>query len=224
MTWRLRTAASAVALGLLLISCGDEGEPDESDAESTAPAEAVDEDSVEDDAAEERSDDEDSSDDGADSREPVPASSSGPAENWPEPEKPDAMFEDTEEGAVAALEYWWAGLHHARNTGDTGPVREVSGEDCAICKNEIDVTTEVYEQDAWWVQDEYSVNMTDIWGDTDEIVVVAFSLTSGAFESYTDQGLQEEVEGQSDLSMEADLAFDGQWSVLQLEIMDEPEE
>ncbi|WP_341805156.1 DUF6318 family protein [Nesterenkonia salmonea] len=62
-----------------------------------------------------------------DTPEPIPASAAGPAQNWPEPEISEEIYEETEEGAEALLHYWWEVLNHARITGDTDLIEQFSG-------------------------------------------------------------------------------------------------
>ncbi len=74
---------------------------------------------------------------------PVPASSEGPAQNWPAPQIPEEIYEPTEEGAQAALEYWWETWDYARVSGDTEPLRKVSHETCGWCDHVASVPRQV---------------------------------------------------------------------------------
>src|SRR5690625_5138289 len=102
---RLRGWSVLYSLGLvpLLTSCGAGAEAD--DAEPTAAEsrhsseEAAPEPSHEDEPETQAGQDDDESDED----EPIPASSEGPAQNWPEPEIPEEIYEPTEEGAEALI-------------------------------------------------------------------------------------------------------------------------
>ncbi len=96
---------------------------------------------------------EDSEVNDSDDTTPVPASSEGPAQNWPVPDPPDEIYDPTEEGAEAALRYWWELRVYARNTGDTEPLEEFSDEACEVCDSQVGYVVEMYEQ-GWFVQDE----------------------------------------------------------------------
>lgn len=224
----LRNAASVAALTLVLAGCGGEAtegetEPSEEVTASDPGAQAGAEEEPDDEASETNDEDSNSSDDGADSNEPVPASSDGPAENWPEPEKPDAMFEETEEGAVAALEYWWEARQYARDTGDVTPLEDASMDECRMCEHEIELTERAYQQGIWFTQQpddprDARVEMVD-----QDIALIRFELDPGAFQGFTDEGIQEDSDGGSSEPWESDVVFDGEWKIFEMEIMINPE-
>ncbi|WP_261624433.1 DUF6318 family protein [Nesterenkonia marinintestina] len=216
--WHVRSIATAAALGLLLVGCGgDEGDADDDGGDQETVDAATEE-------SEEAEDSDDEGDDDSDEDEPVPASSGGPAQNWPEPEKPDAMFEETEEGAIAALEYWWEVREHARNTGDLSVLREISTEDCRMCQSEIDTADQAYQEGAWFVQqpDQVTVVSTEIMDES--LALVQFDLDPGSFEGYSDDGLHADSEGGDPAGWEADLVFDEEWAVYELELMTSAED
>lgn len=223
---RLRNAASIAALTLVLAGCGGEAtegetEPSEEVTASDPGAQAGAEEEPDDEASETNDEDSDSSDDGADSNEPVPASSDGPAENWPEPEKPDAMFEETEEGAVAALEYWVELREYARNTGDTASLNTISSETCESCSGAIDAIEAVYAEDKWIEQSPDVLN--DITTEQeDDRVFIEFELEEGSFIIHSTNGPESVDEQQTRYLFDSELFFDGQeWQVQELWIVEE---
>ena len=126
---------------------------------------------------------------------PVPASSEGPAQNWPAPEPPEEIFTPTEEGAEALLQYWFDARHYARITGDTKPLEEVSHEDCAMCDGHIDQINDVYP-DAWFVEDEADL-VIDVFVRLESTNKASglFAIRSVSFEAYRDGELDAEDPG-----------------------------
>ncbi|MFB1426856.1 DUF6318 family protein [Micrococcus endophyticus] len=79
----------------------------------------------------------------------VPASAEGPARNVPKPEMPAVMKEETQEGAEAAVEYWWAALDYMDQTGDSTAFDDVSARDCQFCAYWSGSTKDVYKNGGW---------------------------------------------------------------------------
>lgn len=79
----------------------------------------------------------------------VEATDEAPARNVPEPEAPDTLTEQSENGARAALEYWWEAHRYLELTGDPGHLKEVSSSGCGSCSRTRTFWQEVYEQGAW---------------------------------------------------------------------------
>ncbi|NUL45414.1 hypothetical protein F7P69_09440 [Cellulosimicrobium funkei] len=79
----------------------------------------------------------------------VQATEDGPARNVPEPERPDAITQQDENGARAALEYWWAAYRHLELTGDGQHLEAASGSGCSSCGATRRYWTELYDQDHW---------------------------------------------------------------------------
>ncbi|WP_258934970.1 DUF6318 family protein [Nesterenkonia pannonica] len=116
------TASTSALVLLLVSSCGDDQQAYEADPSAepdtgSSPDADPDSDSGADSADEEEEEEDE------ESGEPIPASADGPAQNWPEPEIPDGIYEETEEGAEALLHYWWEVLNHARITGRRASLR-----------------------------------------------------------------------------------------------------
>ncbi|MBB5849500.1 hypothetical protein HDA33_002064 [Micrococcus endophyticus] len=79
----------------------------------------------------------------------VPASAEGPAQNVPKPEMPAVMKEETQEGAEAAVEYWWAALDYMDQTGDSTVFDTVSATDCQFCAYRSNSMNGFYETGGW---------------------------------------------------------------------------
>lgn len=129
------------------------------------------------------------------SGEPVPASSDGPAQNWPEPEAPGEISEKSEEGAEAALEYWWELYAYARNTGDTSPLANMSMSTCDYCKDRVEHTLGIYDQGDWWRQDEYGIGEVALVHQEDGSYKGFFVMDEGSFISYYEDSPPESNEG-----------------------------
>ena len=66
------------------------------------------------------------------------------------PERPAAMDNADEAGAVAAAEYYLRLTVYAAATGDTTELEAMSGVDCAGCKNYISSVKDLYANGGWW--------------------------------------------------------------------------
>ncbi|GAA4830591.1 hypothetical protein GCM10023354_06990 [Garicola koreensis] len=128
--------------------------------------------------------------DETDEAEPIPASSEGPAQNWPEPEIPEAIYEPTEEGAEALIQYWFDARHHARITGDVEVLEYVSLPDCELCAVQVERLQEVYPQ-GWYVEEVPStVEEEYVRQEGEAIVSGLFALDESEFQSYWEGELQ----------------------------------
>lgn len=158
---------------------------------------------------------------------PVPASSEGPAQNWPVPDPPDEIYDPTEEGAEAALRYWWELRVYARNTGDTEPLEEFSDEACEICDLQIDRVQEMYES-GWFVQEEDVLTGAWVrpmeWDDFEDEAFAIFRLVEGGFDGYWEGShLGKEPEG-AEVAYAAHLQMSDHWTIHNFQIVDEYEE
>lgn len=63
----------------------------------------------------------------------VPASAKGRAQNVPVPVLPEVAKTETKAGLEAFVAHWYATLSYAYETGDTQPLKEISGPKCAFC-------------------------------------------------------------------------------------------
>ncbi|WP_188683288.1 DUF6318 family protein [Nesterenkonia cremea] len=207
----------AMAAGVLvagLTGCGDDAEA--GTAEESGAAEGTDAP-----VGEENADgDADAGGEGAageaEEPEPLPASSEGPAENWPEPEVPEEASEQTEEGVEAALQYWFETRQYARNTGDTAPLEAASTANCALCAQQVERVEEAYEN-GWYVQEEDVVHQAFLTLDGDDVASGLFTLNQGAYAGYWDGELVGEVEALEERPWTVALAYvDGRWLVADL--------
>ena len=152
---------------------------------------------------------------------PVPASSDGPAENWPKPEVPDQIYEETEEGALATLRYWFDAINYLQLTGDYGPVDEVSAPDCEMCNDTIAQYFDLYEvENGWYVargartQDELVSGVTD-----DGHASVLFTLVEGGYEAHGAEGQILGAAEEGSFGAEAFVYFDdNQWWLSKLQV------
>lgn len=211
---------SAVTVGMLvLVSCGD------AEAETEDEQAGVDESPVSE--SEESSDEatkEGASEGTEEEPEPIPASSDGPAENWPEPEVPEEIYEETEEGVEAALEYWWEARTYARETGDTEPLEQASGADCGLCVQQIDRINETFDQDGWYVQDPIEITGSFIRIEDTGYATALLALEEGAFDTYWESDLYSEKSAEPEQGWSAGFIFEGgQWSVSDMQFVGEAE-
>ena len=65
------------------------------------------------------------------------------------PERPEEMSAGGEAGAKATARYYLKARAYAWNTGDTGPLKSISEEDCTYCQNAITKVEEFYAHGYW---------------------------------------------------------------------------
>lgn len=80
----------------------------------------------------------------------VPASAEGPAQNVPKPVMPEVMKEETQEGAEAAVKYFWETVYYAEQTGDTAPIDSLSSEYCEFCELSASNLSSIYRNGGWY--------------------------------------------------------------------------
>ncbi len=206
----LRCVVGAAAVGILLgglTACGGgsaAGPAEATDAGEGSPAPSG------------GTQDDDAGSEAEGAAEPVPASSEGPAQNWPEPELPAEAAEQTEEGVEAALRYWFEALQYARNTGDVGPLVEASAEDCGFCAAEAELVEETYEN-GWFVQELDEVGEIYVRMEDEDIATSIFTLDTGFFELYWDGSLNDEGGGEAGTGWSAAYTYEhGTWRVADL--------
>lgn len=199
---------------LLLSACG--GSPEEDgQAGSEDPSASASE--IDDSFSGEESPSGGESSDGDGSGEPVPASSEGPAQNWPKPEEPDDITKKSEEGAEATLEYWWDLHAYGRNTGDLAPLAELSTSDCEFCTNRVDASLGVYDQGDWWSQEPYEIEDFGLAKQDDGVYEGGFVLNEGDFVVYHPDDDPDPVDGKEGHTWGAQLVYlDGAWRVADL--------
>lgn len=221
---RLPLMGVALAGALLLSACGGSPEGDSQAGPEEPSASASSSETDDGDSGEESSSagepSEGSGDDGSSeesSGEPVPASSEGPAQNVPVPEAPAQLTEESEEGAEAALKYWWELDAYTRNTGDTDPLKAISGEDCTFCINRVNRVIKTYDQGDWWKQKPHEIARVGLTNQGDGTFKGLFEINEGSFTAYYDTAEAEPVEGEEGQSWGALLKYDGEhWVVRNL--------
>ena len=156
---------------------------------------------------------------------PVPASSDGPALNWPVPEPPEEIYEPTEEGAEALIQHWFDARHYARITGDTGPWREVTHDDCEVCRGHFERVDAAYP-DAWFVEKEPDeVFNSYVRIESEGSASGLFAHRSVPFKAFREGELDSEYDGGSDSGFGfASLYQDGVWQVADLSYLGEYDE
>lgn len=206
----LRCVVGAAAVGILLgglTACGGgsaAGPAEATDAGEGSPAPSG------------GTQDDDAGSEAEGAAEPVPASSEGPAQNWPEPELPAEAAEQTEEGVEAALRYWFETRQYARNTGDTAPLEAASYSECGFCSQQIGLVEETYEA-GWLVQELDEVTENFVRFEDEGMATAIFLLDAGAYELYWEGDLHEEAEGEVGTGWSAAFAFEnGSWVVADL--------
>lgn len=225
---------AAIGAALLLASCGGSGQAEGSqptvlDTDQPLPADersqAGENESTADDTSEAENGEAEDDDGGVDGEsEPIPASSEGPAQNWPEPEVPEEIYEPTEEGAEALIQYWFDARHHARVTGEVEVLEQVSMDECELCRAEIEAIEEVYP--AGWFLEESSDEIEESYvrKEADSIVSGLFELQMQDFETFVDGEPYSETEGNRDAVFGLDFRFvDGLWQAFEFTPLGEAE-
>ena len=84
------------------------------------------------------------------------------------PEQPEEMSAGGETGAKATARYYLKARAYAWNTGDTGPLKSISEEDCTYCQNAITHVEEFYAHGYWGTGGYNDVTETQIVRRLDE--------------------------------------------------------
>ncbi|MFT3942713.1 MAG: DUF6318 family protein [Ancrocorticia sp.] len=79
------------------------------------------------------------------------------------PERPAAMDNADEAGAVAAAEYYLRLTVYAAATGDTTELEAMSGEGCKFCENYISSVNELHGDGGWAEPASVSTSLLDVW-------------------------------------------------------------
>lgn len=169
---------------------GSSSEGSESDGPEEGPAEPSGPESGE--ASDATSSDADSTEAGGsgDGGEYVPASEDGPAQNVPKPQMPEEMKEETHEGGTAAVAYWWDTLYYLQQTGDAGPMLEVSSEDCAYCHRYASELEALYAEGQWHTGSKPQVVSSQVGGDNPQKRALALTslITLGESTHFDENG------------------------------------
>lgn len=209
-------AGGVVGLFPLVAACSSGADADESQP-TVFEGDSSQQDNEQAEAVPERTDESDDSLNGDEldedeTPEPVPASSEGPAENWPEPEIPDEIYEPTEEGAEALIQYWFDARHHARITGDVEVLEYVSLAECELCAAEIEAIAEVYPEG--WFFEEAPDEVHDAYTrlEADNLASGLFELRMNDFETFVDGTLYSETRDSPHAIFGLDFRYEeGRW-------------
>lgn len=77
------------------------------------------------------------------------ASGAGPAANLERPALPPAARQDTKEGLLAFVEYWFELVDYTYQTGDPEPLRAVTTPECGVCGGMYNRIPETYANGGW---------------------------------------------------------------------------
>lgn len=136
----------------------------------------------------------------------VAASADGPAQQVPEPVLPDAVSENTVDGAKATVEYFWEAVDYGRMTGDTQHAAQVAHYVCEACNQLIYKWQKIYEDNAWAdlheateirfldVQQNFDADLEEDW------TAIIFEMQEPANDFYQDGVLDEEVSSDTQTS------------------------
>ena len=78
-----------------------------------------------------------------------PASAEGPAENVPLPVMPEEAKVQSKEGLEAFARYWYELVNYGFETGDTEPIRAISGPDCPVCNTFYETVELGFANNGW---------------------------------------------------------------------------
>ena len=140
------------------------------------------------------------------------------------PERPAAMDNADEAGAVAAAEYYLRLTVYAAATGDTAELEAMSGEGCEFCENYISSVKELHGNGGWAELAEVSVSLLDVWMSQES--PGQFRVDTRAIRSpysFSDDGIEMNSAASEDLAIGFLLdPTQGVWIVQDLQ-MDDPE-
>ena len=112
------------------------------------------------------------------------------------PVQPAEMGKGDEAGAAAAARYYLNAYSYAWNTGDTAPIKAISGEGCAFCQREIAQIDEFYSNGYWATGTYASITNTDsidrVSDDAIDAVIydVQFHIDEHTPEGYSSKGYE----------------------------------
>ncbi len=151
---------------------------------------------------------------------PIPASSTGPAKNWPVPVMPDAAKDKTEAGVNAFVLYYFKTIEYTINTNDTKPLKKLTTKDCESCYQEFIHPFDGNKKAGSWV---VGVKLEPVI--TRSVVdgnggVALFTLTQGKMIAYMSDGTQYGVfpAVENPNPGTSVLTYDSSWKVSSLEI------
>lgn len=119
-----------------------------------------------------------------------------PAENVPEPEIPALICDDDQDGASAALSYWFEAYWYGDLTGDASRLQELHGEDCQACDDSVEEIERMSEDAEWLVGDPMTaeLHLWDISEEDEDARVGLIETDIPAYSLYDESGEVEEVD------------------------------
>lgn len=153
----------------------------------------------------------------------IPASSTGPAKNWPVPVMADAAKKKTEAGIKAFTEHYYELVEYTIQTNDTKPIKEVTERTCIECATGfIDPFDNNKKAGSWLAGADFGVNVTKTILDSKNGISI-FTSTQAEMVAYRSDGTRQGVFAASDKPFPATmvLIWDRGWSVETLEYLDE---
>ena len=136
------------------------------------------------------------------------------------PDKPAEMSKGDEAGAEATARYYLKAYSYAWNTGDTGPLKSISDENCQFCKSESSRIDEFYAHGYWAAKGYTDVLQTQAIEKLPEseygpdAYAVQFRIDEHLAEGYTSSGFQEGRTDQTVIKLH--VQWDGNaWHVLE---------
>ena len=136
------------------------------------------------------------------------------------PEQPAEMSKGDEAGAEATARYYLKAYSYAWNTGDTGPLKSISDENCQFCKSESSRIDEFYAHGYWAAKGYTDVLQTQAIEKLPEseygpdAYAVQFRIDEHLAEGYTSSGFQEGRTDQTVIKLH--VQWDGNaWHVLE---------
>lgn len=138
-----------------------------------------------------------SGDGGSDDGGYVPASEDGPAQNVPKPQMPEEMKEETEDGAKAAVQYWWDTMTYLQRTGDAEPMKAVSADACTFCNSFAGAMNTIYSEGGWHEGSTATVTSAVVWSNEDGETTVTTTVNHEEAKQYHKDGT-EDPEGADD--------------------------
>ncbi|MEV8144132.1 DUF6318 family protein [Specibacter sp. NPDC078709] len=89
-----------------------------------------------------------------------PATADGPAQNVPIPVLPETAKEFSKEGLLAFAEHWYSTLGYAFETGDSGPMMQISEPSCKTCLFIKEPVENWYKEGGWAVGGQMNILQT----------------------------------------------------------------
>lgn len=120
---------------------------------------------------------------------PVPASSKGPAKNWPVPKMPEAAKEHSLKGAGAFSEYYFELIGYTTQTNNSKQLAQVSTSSCKVCnENIIEPSKQNQQAGGWNAGGEYNPTISSAQEDGPNSVWVTFQFTQEARTVFNSDG------------------------------------